>query len=75
MLRHVEALRLHAAGHDGKFPAKLSEISVPLPDDPFTGKPFRYEVMGNTAHLRGSPPPGEEKDPEFNIHYEITLRK
>ena len=26
-----------------RCPAKLSEISVPLPDDPFTGKPFRYE--------------------------------
>src|SRR5262249_23613463 len=59
LLRHVEALRLHAAEHDGKLPAKLSEISVPLPNDPFTGKPFRYEVSGATVHLRGSPPSGE----------------
>jgi hypothetical protein len=48
---------------------------VPLPDDPFTGGPFRYEVDGATAHLRGSPPRGEEKNPEFNVHYEVTLRK
>src|SRR5262249_49116156 len=58
LLRHVEALRLHAAEHDGALPENLNEVSVPLPDDPFTGKPFRYEVQGNTAHLRGSPPPG-----------------
>jgi hypothetical protein len=75
LLRHVEALRLFAAEHDGTLPAKLSDISVPLPDDPFTGRPFRYEVTGGTAHLRGSPPPGAEKEPGFNIHYEVTFQK
>jgi hypothetical protein len=75
LLRHVEALRLYAAEHDGSLPAKLSDVSVPLPDDPFTGKPFGYEVSKNTAHLRGSPPAGSEKDPTFNVHYELTLRK
>ena len=53
LLRHVEALRLYAAEHDGKLPAKLSDISVPLPVDPVTGKPFVYTVEGATAHLRG----------------------
>ena len=75
LLRHVEALRLHAAEHDGALPANLSEISVPLPVDPFTGKPFRYEAAGNTAHLRGTPPSGMEKDPSYHVHYEVTLRK
>jgi hypothetical protein len=75
LLRHVEALRLYAAKHDGKLPEKLAEISVPLPVDPFNGKPFRYEVSGNTAHLRGSPPPAEVKNPAFNVHYEVTLQK
>ncbi len=75
LLRHVEALRLYAATHDGKLPAKLSDFTVPLPNDPFTGKPFRYEVEGNTAHFRGSPPPGEEKQPYYNVHYQITVRK
>jgi hypothetical protein len=73
LLRHVEALRLFAAEHHGALPAKRSEISVPLPDDPFTGKPIRYELIGNAAHLRGSPPPGEDKNFSFNIHYEITV--
>jgi hypothetical protein len=75
LLRHVEALRLFAAAHDGKLPASLSEVAVPLPDDPFIGKPFRYELIGKTAHLRGHPPAGEEKDPSYNVHYEVTLEK
>jgi hypothetical protein len=74
LLRHVEALRLYAAAHHDTLPAKLSDVSVLLPDDPFTGKPFRYEIDGSTAHLRGTPPPGEEKNFGFNVHYEITLR-
>jgi hypothetical protein len=74
LLRHVEAVRLYAAEHNGTLPAKLSDVTVPLPDDPFTGRPFRYEVNGTSAHLRGSPPPGMEKDPAFNVHYEVTLQ-
>jgi hypothetical protein len=75
LLRDVEALRLYAADHKGTLPAKLSDVTVPLADDPFTGRPFRYEVDGTTAHLRGSPPVGMEKDPAYSVHYEITLRK
>lgn len=75
LLRHAEALRLYAAGHEGKLPAKLAEIDVPLPVDPFTGKPFRYELKDGAAHLRGTPPKGDEKNPAYNLHYEITIRK
>jgi hypothetical protein len=75
LLRHVEALRLYAAAHDGQLPATLADVPVPLPDDPFTGKPFRYQVNGATAHLRGSPPPGLEKEPAYNVHYEVTIQK
>jgi len=75
LLRHVEALRLHAAEHKGTLPAKLSDISVPLPDDPITGKPFRYELKGGAAHVRGSAPSGQEQSPHFHIHYEVTLQK
>ena len=75
LLRHVEALRLYAAEHDGILPPKLSDCPVPLPDDPFTGKPFRYEVDGNTAHLRGTPPADEKDNPKYNVHYELTVRK
>jgi hypothetical protein len=75
LLRHVEALRLYAAEHTGSLPAKYSDFPVPLPDDPFTGKPFGYELDGATAHLRGSPPSAERKTPAFNLHYEVTIRK
>jgi hypothetical protein len=75
LLRHVEALRLYAAEHKGSPPAELSECSVPLPDDPFSGKPFRYELVGGTAHLRGSPPAAEQNNPHYKMHYEVTLRK
>jgi hypothetical protein len=75
LLRHVEAIRLYAAEHKDQLPEKLSDITVPLPVDPFTGKPFRYSLENNTAHLRGSPPPGAEDQPAYNIHYEITLKK
>ena len=75
MLRHVEALRLYAAGHDGKLPARLADVGVPLPPDPFTGKPFRYELDGETAHVRGTPPKGDEQNAAFNVHYEVAVRK
>src|SRR5207248_8161279 len=54
LLRHVEALRMYAADNDGKLPAKLDEVKVPLPVDPVTGKPFLYEVSGGTALIKGS---------------------
>jgi hypothetical protein len=74
-LRHVEALRLYAAEHEGQLPAHLADVAVPLPDNPFTGKPFVYSVDGATAHLRGSGPPGEEQNPAYNLHYEISIQK
>jgi hypothetical protein len=75
LLRVVEAIRLYAAGHNDTLPPKLSDIPVPIPEDPFTGKSFRYDVNGGTAHLRGSPPSGEEKNVHYNIHYEINVQK
>jgi hypothetical protein len=75
LLRHVEAIRMYAAAHDGKLPAKLADCPVPLPNDPTTGKPFRYQVDGNTAHLRGTPPKGMEKINAYNVHYELTIKK
>ncbi len=75
LLRHVEALRLYAAGHGGKLPASLADVRVPLPADPFTGKAFGYRVEGVTAHLHGSPPRGEEHNPRYNVRYEVTIQK
>jgi hypothetical protein len=74
LLRCVEALRLHAAENDGKLPAKLEDIKLPLPVDPVTGKPFVYKLDGGTAILRGTPPPGVN-DPAYNVRYEVTIAK
>ncbi len=75
LLRHVEALRIYAAAHDGKLPATLADCAVPLPDDPFTGKPFRYEVGGKVVHLRGGPAGDRAKNATGEVHYEVTIVK
>ena len=75
LLRHVEALRLHAARHGGKLPARLCDISVPLPDDPFTGKPFDYTVEGTTAHLRGESRSGAGSKAKSNVHYAVMITR
>jgi hypothetical protein len=75
LLRSIEALRLYAAEHDGKLPAALADVPVPLPVDPLTGKPFTYNLEGATAKLRGTPPRGKDKDNSYNRRYEITTRK
>lgn len=68
-LRIVEALRIHAAAHDGKLPAKLEDVvAVPIPLDPVTGKPFQYQLEGEKATLRG---PVVLDAP---LHYEITMK-
>jgi len=52
-LRLLEAIRIHAAAHDGKLPDSLDQITeVPLPEDPATGKPFLYRRAGDAVILR-----------------------
>jgi hypothetical protein len=75
LLRYVEGLRMYAAGHDGKLPAKPSELPVPLPDDPVTGRPFDYGVEGTAAHIRGGPPRGDGGPARAGIHYVVTMLK
>lgn len=54
-LRVAEAIRLHAAENRGELPRTLAEIkSVPVPDDPVTGKPFLYVLDGQTARLNST---------------------
>jgi hypothetical protein len=75
LLRCVEALRLYAAEHEDKLPAKLDDIKLPLPVDAVTGKPFIYELKGDTAIVRGTPPPGTEKILPYHVRYEVTIAK
>ncbi len=75
MLRLVEAVRMYVATHDGKLPTALSDVTVPLPDDPVTGKPFVVTFDGQTSRvvIKGSPPRGQEKVASFNVRYEVTF--
>ncbi len=50
-LQTIEALRDHASSHNGSLPAKLDEMRLVAPNDPFTGNPFIYENDGKTARL------------------------
>jgi hypothetical protein len=73
-LRCVEALRLYAAGHDGRLPEKLADVTeVPVPPDPATGRPFDYRASGDRATLSAPVPPGDK--PGQALTYEITLRR
>ncbi len=75
MLRVIEALRMDAAAHDGRWPRQLADVTdVPLPIDPVTGKDFEYSLAGDDAALGSSPseePPGRE----LRVRYELHLAK
>src|SRR5262249_39055582 len=74
-LRCVEAIRLHAAANGGKLPPKLSDVTVvPTPVDPWTGKPFDYELDGDKAVLATADPGGDTAGVVSAIRYEITIR-
>lgn len=43
---------MFASDHDGKLPKTLNEITaVPVPNNPATGKAFKYRLNGETAVL------------------------
>ena len=74
-LRCVEAVRLYAAAHDGKLPASLDDIrQVPIPDDPVTGKPFGYRLVGDRAFFSSTPFPGQAVGNFNTPTYELSIR-
>jgi hypothetical protein len=76
LLRVVEAIRLDGAKNGVKLPASLTELSVPVPMDPVTGKPFSYKVDGMTALLEGQLTRTTGGDGSTaHYRYEIRLRK
>ncbi len=73
VLRTLEALRLHAAGHQGHLPKSLADITtVPVPDDPLTGQPFAYRLEGTTAHLEAVLPEGLRPQ-RYGLRYAIKV--
>lgn len=51
LLQTLEAVRDHMAHHEGRLPQSLGDLDLPVPHDPFTGKPFEYRMSKNTATL------------------------
>jgi hypothetical protein len=64
----VEAIRMYAAENQGKLPANLDALKVPLPIDPFTGKAFSYRLEDGKAVVR-------LRSGYLSWRYEISIRK
>jgi hypothetical protein len=72
-LRVIEALRMHAARNDSRWPDALDDVRcVPMPLNPATDKPFLYHRDGETAVLEL---PDTEGFPGYSRRYEITIAK
>ncbi len=72
-LMAVEAVRHHAAGAKGTPPAVLAEIvTVPVPPDPHTGRPFEYAARADGFTLTA---PETAGDPGSGFRFVVTLRR
>jgi len=73
-LQCIEAVRLYAARHDGRFPNQLSDITeVSIPVDPLSGKGFVYKRSGSEAVLEAVLP--ETATPKDALKYNLTLKE
>jgi hypothetical protein len=76
LLAAVEAVRLHAAARGGRPPATLAEVTaVPVPLDPYTGRPFEYAARPDGFTLTAPPPAGERARRENSVRFEVTFRR
>jgi hypothetical protein len=72
LLETCEALRIYAAAHNGQLPDRLDDIhEVPVPANPYDGKPLQYHRNGNHAILQGEHGPVYTGD--WTWRYEITM--
>ena len=77
ILRCAEAIRLHAAAHEGKLPTTLADIKeVPVPVDPMTGRRFEYSAKDDQATLYGPPWDKHDKPSQMNaLRVELQVRR
>jgi hypothetical protein len=68
-LRIIEALRVYADANGSKLPESLSELKLPVPNNPADGKPFAYARKGNEATLR------TDDKTRSQIQYRLRVRK
>jgi hypothetical protein len=75
-LRCAEAVRLYAQTHDGMPPAKLEDVKLPRPTDPYTGEGYEkfYKVGADgTAVFEVPPPPN--MPPSLGRRFELAAPK
>ncbi len=71
-LRTVAAVRHYAAIHGGQLPTSLEAIGeLPIPIDPYTGKPFVYQLNGRTFTLTSGVELVEREDPPLRIRITV----
>jgi hypothetical protein len=80
-LRIIEAVRHHLAAHDGQLPETLDDIKdFPIPLDPLTDQPFRWDVDGKTATLKAPKlpvnvvAPGSATDRTSFLEYRLHVK-
>ncbi len=75
LLRTIEAIRHWSAEHGGKLPEQLSELTLPAPQDPLSGKPFEYQraADGKSAELRGRSFQLEKDQVKSGFTYQLQL--
>ena len=74
-LRAVEAVRLQTAANKGVPPKALADVAVPVPNDPYTEKPFGYTATETGFAVEAPPANGEPAHVGNSFRYEVTLRK
>ncbi|MHC4560103.1 MAG: hypothetical protein ACYS80_22685 [Planctomycetota bacterium] len=73
-LRGIEAIRLYAAAHNGKFPNELSDITqASVSDDPDMQKLIIYRRSGSKAFLEA--PTAQGTADKYTFRYELSLKK
>lgn len=76
VLRAIEALRMYAAGHEGRLPQRLDDVTeAPVPPDPMTGRPLAYRRTGEHTAVLEAPLPEGLTQPVYWLRYEITMEK
>ncbi|MBN2025105.1 MAG: hypothetical protein JW809_20175 [Pirellulales bacterium] len=75
-LQVIEAIRFHAAKHDGKLPPSLEAITeVPVPINPVTGRAFPYQLDGDVAILKADGGPAKHAADQREYHIRIAPRR
>lgn len=71
-LRIVEAVRDHAAQHEGALPKSLAELRLPVPEDPMTGEAFDYAAQGDTFTITA--PKYRPSDVQSGFVWRVKMR-